>query len=369
MRDYIDFAINLQLFGEKTEPATPKRRQEMRQKGQIPRSKELVTAIVLMVSFWSMKLLSPYIFRDLIHGIRSFLSFPKDIDSRYTNENIMNIYVQCLIIIAKVLAPILVIVAISIIIVNYMQVGSVFTTKPLMPNLNKLNPAEGFKRLFSKSSFVELLKSIFKIGIIGYVVYDYLIDNYRTLPELLNMNVERTTVFIGNTIINIGIRAAVVLLIMAFFDYAFQIWDYEKNIRMSKQEIRDEYKLTEGNPQIKSKIREKQRQLSLRRMMAEVPHADVIITNPTHFAVAVKYDAAASDAPIVVAKGKDLIAQKIKDTAKENNVAIVENKPLAQAIYKSVEIGEKIPSELYKAVAEVLAFVYSLKEKQKETDI
>jgi flagellar biosynthetic protein FlhB len=207
------------------------------------------------------------------------------------------------------------------------------------------------------------LKSIFKIGIIGYVVYDYLIDNYKILPELLNMNVERTTVFIGDTIINIGIRAAAVLLILAFCDSGFQIWDYEKNIRMSKQEIRDEYKLTEGNPQIKSKIREKQRQLSLRRMMAEVPHADVIITNPTHFAVAVKYDASTSDAPMVIAKGKDLIAQKIKDIAKENKVTIVENKPLAQAIYKSVEIGEKIPSELYKAVAEVLAFVYSLKEK------
>ena len=363
MRDYINFNINLQLFGEKTEPATSKRRQEMRQKGQIPRSKELVTAVVLMISFWSIKLLSPYIFKDLIYAVRTFLSFPKDIDSRFTNENIMQLYMQCLFIIAKVLAPILIIIAIAVITVNYMQVGSVFTAKPLMPNLNKLNPVEGLKRLFSKSSFVELLKSIFKIGIIGYVVYDYLIDNYRVLPELLNMNVERTIIFIGNTIINVGIRAAVVLLILSFFDYGFQIWDYEKNIRMSKQEIRDEYKLTEGNPQIKSKIREKQRQLSLRRMMAEVPHADVIITNPTHFAVAVKYDASASDALMVIAKGKDLIAQKIKDTAKENKVPIVENKPLAQAIYKSVEIGEKIPSELYKAVAEVLAFVYSLKEK------
>lgn len=363
MRDYINFNINLQLFGEKTEPATPKRRQEMRQKGQIPRSKELVTAIVLLVSFWSMKLLSSYIFRDLINAIKFFLDFQKDIDSRFTSENIMQIYLKCLFVMAKVLAPILLIIALSVIIVNYMQVGSVFTAKPLMPNLNKLNPVEGFKRLFSRSSFVELLKSIFKIGIIGYVVYDYLIDNYTVLPELLNMNVERTTVFIGNTIINIGIRAAFVLLILAFFDYGFQIWDYEKNTRMSKQEIKDEYKLTEGNPQIKSKIREKQRQLSLRRMMAEVPHADVIITNPTHFAVAVKYDASTSDAPMVIAKGKDLIAQKIKDIAKENKVTIVENKPLAQAIYKSVEIGEKIPSELYKAVAEVLAFVYSLKEK------
>lgn len=363
MREYIYIRINLQLFGEKTEPATSKRRQEMRQKGQIPRSKELVTSIVLLISFWSMKLLSKYIFKDLIVAVRTFLSFPKDMDSRFTYDNIMQIFLKCMFIMAKVLAPILLIIAAVVIIVNYLQVGAVFTAKPLIPNLNKLNPFEGFKRLISKSAFVELLKAILKIGIIGYVVYDYLNKNYTVLPELLKMNMERTTVFIGNTIINVGIRAAVVLFILSIFDYGFQIWDYEKNIRMSKQEVKDEYKLIEGNPQVKSKIREKQRQLSLRRMMAEVPHADVIITNPTHFAVAVKYDAAVSDAPMVIAKGKDLIAQKIKDTAKENKVTIVENKPLAQALYKSVEVGEKIPSELYKAVAEVLAFVYSLREK------
>ncbi|HYE84005.1 MAG TPA: flagellar biosynthesis protein FlhB [Clostridia bacterium] len=363
MMDYTNFRINLQLFGEKTEPATPKRRQEMREKGQIPRSKELVTAIVLLVSFWSIKLLSSYIFKDLVAMVRTFLSFPKDMDSRFTNENIMRLLVEYMLVLAKVLAPILLIIALVIIIVNYVQVGSVFTAKPLMPNLNKLNPVEGFKRLFSKSAFVELLKSIFKIGIIGYVVYDYLVDNYRIVPELLNLNVESTMVFIGNTVVNIGIRAAAVLLILSIFDYGFQIWDFEKSIRMSKQEIKDEYKMIEGNPQIKSKIREKQRQLSLRRMMAEVPGADVIITNPTHYAIAVKYDAGASDAPVVIAKGKDLIAQKIKDTAKQNKVPIVENKPLAQALYKSVDIGGKVPVELYKAVAEVLAYVYSLREK------
>lgn len=359
----IDFKINLQLFGEKTEPATAKRRQEMREKGQIPRSKELNTSLILLISFWSMKLLSGYIFKDMILTMKSYLSFQKDIDSRFTTENIMQLLIRFMLILAKVLAPILIIIALVAIIVNYLQVGVVFTTKPLMPSLNKMNPIEGFKRLFSKTAFVELVKSILKIGIIGYVVYDYMDDNIKIVPELLNMNIESTCVFIGNTIINIGIRAAVVLLVLSVFDYGYQIWDYEKNIRMSKQEIKDEYKMIEGNPQIKSKIREKQRQLALRRMMAEVPNADVIITNPTHFAIAVKYDAKASEVPMVIAKGKDLIAQKIKETAKQNKVPVVENKPLAQALYKSVDIGEKIPSELYKAVAEVLAFVYSLREK------
>lgn len=363
MRNFINFKINLQLFGEKTESATPKKRQEMRQKGQIPRSKELTTSLILLISFWSMRLLSEYIFKDIIVTLRSFLSFPKDIDSKFTNENVMQIFLQVMLVTAKVIAPVLLIIALVAIAVDYLQVGVVFTAKPLMPNLNKLNPIEGFKRLFSPRSFVELIKSILKIGIIGYVVFDYLKNNINVIPELLNMNIGSTAVFIGNTIINIGIRAAAVLLILSVFDYGYQIWDYEKSIRMSKQEIKDEYKLTEGNPQIKSKIREKQRQLALRRMMAEVPKADVIITNPTHFAVAVKYDPGASDAPMVIAKGKDLIAQRIKDTAKQNKVPVVENKPLAQALYKSVDIGEKIPSELYKAVAEVLAFVYSLREK------
>jgi flagellar biosynthetic protein FlhB len=177
------------------------------------------------------------------------------------------------------------------------------------------------------------------------------------------MNIQETAAFIGNTIVSIGIRAGIILLILSIFDYIFQYLEFEKSIRMSKQEIKEEYKQMEGDPQIKGKIRERQRQMALHRMMSEVPKSDVIITNPTHFAVAVKYDAAVSDAPIVLAKGKDLIAQKIKETAKENNIPVVENKPLAQALYKGVEIGERIPAELYKAVAEVLAFVYSLRQK------
>lgn len=363
MIDKLYFRMDLQLFGEKTEPATAKRRHEMREKGQIPKSRELVTALMLLISFLSMKILGKYIFADLAVAMRSFLSFPKELDTSFTVANIMSMSIRCAFILAKVLAPILLIIAFVALAVNYAQVGVIFTSKPLMPNLSKLNPVEGFKRLFSKNGFVELIKSILKIAVIGYVVYDYLRDNYKIIPELLNMNIESSFVFIGDTILNVGIRAAAVLLVLSVFDLGFQRWDYEKNIRMSKQEIKDEYKMVEGNPQIKSKIREKQRQLALRRMMAEVPHADVIITNPTHFAIAIKYDASVSDAPVVIAKGKDLIAHRIKDIAKQNKVPLVENKPLAQTLFKSVDIGERIPAELYKAVAEVLAYVYSLKKQ------
>jgi flagellar biosynthetic protein FlhB len=275
----------------------------------------------------------------------------------------MNVYWYSVVEFAKVIAPILLISALVAVSANYLQVGFLFSIKPLIPKFNKLNPIEGFKNIFSKNAFVEFLKSAFKIAVVAYVIYSYLKKNFILIPELLAMDMMATAHFIGNTIVNTGIRVAVVLLVIAIFDYGYQFWEFEKNLRMSKQEIKEEYKMTEGNPQIKSKIREKQRQMSLRRMMTEVPKADVVITNPTHFAIAVKYDAGKADAPLVLAKGKDLIAQKIKEIAKDNNVPIVENKPLAQALYKTVEIGDMVPAELYKAVAEVLAFVYSLKNK------
>lgn len=360
----LDFKIDIQLFSEeRTEPATPKRRREAREKGQVLKSREAVTAFALLIGFWSLKLLAHYFYSDLSMMLTRFLNFGTDIEGQFQIENLMRLLVYCLILFAKVVGPILIISALVAVLINYLQVGFLFTLKPLQPDLKKLNPLEGFKRLFSRTAMVEFLKSILKISIIGFVVYDYLKKNYTVIPDLISMSLEGTAAFIGNTIINVGLRVAFVLLVLSIFDYVFQYFEFEKNIKMTKQEIKEEYKQTEGNPQIKAKIKEKQRQLSLRRMMTEVPKADVIITNPTHFAIAVKYDANVAEAPIVIAKGKDLIAQRIKQVAKEKGVPTVENRPLAQALYKSVEIGRTIPAELYKAVAEVLAFVYSLKNK------
>jgi flagellar biosynthetic protein FlhB len=359
-----DFVINLQLFAEeKTESATPKRRREAREKGQVAKSRELTTAVLLLVTFLSLRIFATGIITNLTDLIKLFLSFPVNIENAVNTGDLINIYMKCLWVFAKVMAPTLLISALVAIVFNYLQVGFLFTLKPLIPKFNKLNPIEGFKNIVSKRALVELAKSILKIAIIGYVIYSYLKNNFLVIPELLFMDMEATAVFIGNAIINTGIRVAAILIVISIFDYGFQFWEFEKNLRMSKQEIKEEFKMTEGNPQIKSKIREKQRQMSLRRMMTEVPKADVIITNPTHFAIAIKYDTAKAEAPIVLAKGKDLIAQKIKEIAKENNIPTVENKPLAQALYKSVEIGDLVPAELYKAVAEVLAFVYSLKNK------
>ena len=364
MINLINFKINLQLFAEeKTEPATGKRRQEARDKGQVVKSRELVTAVVLMVTFWAIYIFSKSIYTDLLNLTKKYLSLQINFEEAFRVENLMHLLISNMAVFAKIMLPILGVAALAAFLSNYIQVGFLFTLKPMVPNLNKINPIEGFKRLFSKQALVDLFKSIFKISVIGYFVYDYLKKNYVLIPDLIGMDLGLTAKFVGNTIYNIGLRAGFVLLILSLFDYFFQHMEYEKSLKMSKKEIQDEYKQTEGNPQVKSKIREKQRQIAMRRMMSEVPKSDVIITNPTHYAIAIKYDSSLSDAPLVLAKGKDLIAQRIKEKAKESKVPIVENRPLAQALYASVEIGGKVPTELYKAVAEVLAFVYSLKNK------
>lgn len=208
-----------------------------------------------------------------------------------------------------------------------------------------------------------MVKSILKIVVIGYIGYSYLADEAKNILNTMNMDVISIAAYICVTSINVAIRMCIAMLILGVLDYGYQWWEYEKSLKMSKQEIKQENKEAEGNPEVKAKIRQKQRQIALRRMLQDIPKADVVITNPTHFAVAIKYDPKVSDAPIVIAKGQDYIALRIKEIAKENKVEIVENKPLARTLYASVDIGERIPPELFQAVAEVLAFVYSLKNK------
>lgn len=357
--------IDLTLFTEeKTEPGSPKKRREAREKGQVPKSRELVTAVLLIITFWAMKTFSSWMLGDLIEEVKLGLTFPKDLESFFTTSGITKFYIQKALAFMKILAPVLGFGVLVSLVVNYVQVGVIFTAKPIIPSFNKMNPIEGFKRIFSRQAFVEFLKSNFKIMLIGYFIYSYLFKNYAIIPDLMNMDVRQTAAYIGDMLYNIGIRAGSVLFILAIFDYGFQVWEHERNLKMTKQEVKDEYKQTEGNPQIKGRIREKQRQMAMRRMMSEVPKADVVITNPTHFAIAVKYDPVKSESPTVLAKGKDLIAKQIREKAKEHNIPLVENPPLAQTLYKTVEIGQNIPSDLYKAVAEVLAYVYNLKNQR-----
>ena len=246
-------------------------------------------------------------------------------------------------------------------IVTVYQVGWKVTAKPMEPKLSKFNPINGFKRIFSKDSLFELLKSLVKVGVIAYVAYTNIVDEANNLFILYDISLNQAIALVGSIIIEFGIEISVIFIVIGLIDYIYQKWKFGEDMKMTKQEVKDEYKNTEGDPQIKGRIRQKMREASQRRMMQDVPKADVVITNPTHFAVAIKYDAEVSRAPIVVAKGEDYLAQKIKEVARENHVEIVENKPLARMLYHNVDIGAEIPPELYQAVAEVLAMVYHMK--------
>jgi len=281
------------------------------------------------------------------------------LENDYMQKLIVYIFGQILIIIAPML-----IVSFSVgIITNLVQVGWKPTTKPLKPKFSRLNPMSGFKRLFSMKSMFELLKSIVKLTIIGVIIYNIVKNELNHIQELLNMEILQAAIYIGNLIIDIGLSVGLYFIFIAIADFAYQKFNLHKELKMTKQEVKEEYKNSEGNPEIKGKIKQKMRESSMRRMMQDVPQADVIITNPTHYAVALKYDKEKAQAPIVVAKGEDHLARKIKQVAKENNVEIVENKYLARTLYATVDIGKEIPPELYQAVAEVLAFVYNLKNK------
>ena len=247
--------------------------------------------------------------------------------------------------------------------VSIVQVGWKVSTKPMKPELSKLNPLNGFKRIFSKDSLFELVKSILKIVIIIYIAYTSIKDNANDLFALYDLGLNQAVALVGTLIINTGIKISIVYLVIGLADFIYQKHKFNEDMKMTKQEIKDEFKNTEGNPEIKGRQRQRMREASRRRMMQDVPKADVVITNPTHFAVAIKYDAETSKAPVVLAKGEDYLAQKIKEAAREHHIEIVENKPLARMLYANVDIGQEIPPELYQAVAEILAMVYNMREK------
>ena len=246
--------------------------------------------------------------------------------------------------------------------ISIFQVGWKVSTKPMEPKLDKFNPINGFKRIFSSDSVFELLKSILKVLLIIYVAYLSIRNEANDLFILYEIPLIQAIMLCGSIILDTGLKISIVYLVIGIADYIYQKHKFNEDMKMTKQEVKDEYKNTEGNPEIKGRQRQKMREVSQRRMMQDVPKADVVITNPTHYAVALKYDAETSRAPIVLAKGEDFLAQKIKEAAKEHHIEIVENKPLARMLYANVDIGQEIPPELYQAVAEVLAMVYNTRQ-------
>lgn len=359
-------SYNLQLFadsaGEKTEKATPKKREKAREEGQVAKSTEITTAVMFIGMFGALKIIGPNIITD-------FIRFTQEIFALFTLKEITIHYAAGLMnhairFILTITAPFLFISFGIGFVTNFIQVGWHPTPKPLALDIKKLSIIQGFKRLFSLRSLIELLKAIFKIIIILILVYSTLKDYDKTIIAIYDIPVFEAYALIANLSLDIGIKVGAFFVILAVLDYIYQRVDLSKKLKMTKQEVKDEYKQAEGNPEVKSKIRQKMREASMRRMMQELPKADVIITNPTHFAVAIKYDSDKSGAPVVIAKGADLIAAKIREVGKENNIEIVENKALARTLFYTVEIGEEIPPDLYQAVAEILAFVYNLNKKK-----
>ena len=348
------------MSGEKTEKATPKKRKDAREKGQVRQSTEVNTAFCCIVMFGLLYLIWPW-FIDRLKVIFDEHLGPQSIahavDGMTINE-ITAILSRVLMDMLRALFPILGAAMVAGIAINLMQVGFLFTTKSLGMKLNRISPLSGFKRMFSIKTIVDLLKSLLKITILGYIAYSQYRKMLDAFPTYVGRDIYLTFLQIMRDAFMMALKMCIALVFIAAADYLYQWWKYEKDLKMTKQEVKDEYKLMEGDPKIKGKIRQKQRQMSMMRMMSRVPEADVVITNPTHYAVALKYDDKVSKAPVVIAKGQDYIARKIKEVAMEHNIEIVENKPLAQSLYTLCEIDDEIPSDLYQAVADILVFVY-----------
>jgi flagellar biosynthetic protein FlhB len=355
--------MNLQLFaGEKTEKATPKKRNESRNKGQVAKSTEIPGSLILLGCICCLIMLGPFLQKQILAIFGDTLLHRLGMD--VTPENIMVMFSNYLIQMLVFLAPIFVVVLLIAFGANYVQIGWLFTLEPLSPKLEKLNPINGAKGIFGVRSIVEFLKSSGKLIAIALVVYLVLWGEKERFLALASVPIEGIFSFVGSLTIRLGLYVAVLLFLLAVPDYIYQKYEYEKKLKMSKQDIKDEYKNAEGDPKIKGKIKQRQMQMAMMRMMQEVPHADVIITNPTHFAVALKYDGTKMDAPTVVAKGQDYTALRIREIAKQNDVIMMENKPLARALFEQTEVGHSVPADLFQAVAEVLAYVYRLKGRR-----
>jgi flagellar biosynthetic protein FlhB len=350
--------FDLQLFGEKTEKATPKKKRDARNKGQVVQSKEIASSLIIIVVFFSLNFLWGFYYDNVSELFRSVLEITNSSNFAFDTVLVLNMGRDITFLMIKLMLPTMLVAMVTGVIFSYVQVGFLFTVEPLKVKLSKINPISGFKKLFSMKSIVELVKSVSKAAALLYISINYIMDNMDLIIKVLDFPVAVIAANLWKIVYNITMRVAIFLFIVSILDYIYKKWENEKELKMSKQEIKDEYKNIEGDPLIKSKIKEKQRSIAMSRMMQEVPEADVIITNPTHFAVVIKYKEG-YESPMVVAKGQDLIALNIKRIGKENEVPIVENKPLARALFKDVEIGEYIPEQYYKAVAEVLAFVYN----------
>ncbi len=345
---------------EKTERATPKRKEEARKKGQVAQSKEISSVMILMTATAFFYFAGSWMFWNLsefITGVYQNINILRFTDVDEASAFSVDVLYKLL----SVLLPLLIPIAIAGFVANIFQVGFQINSEAIAPKLSKFNPISGMKRLISLKSLVELGKSIIKIFFIGSIVYILVKNDMKAFPALIHQEVGQILIFIARASLKICFFVCLAMLVLAVLDFMYQRWQHEKDLKMTKQEVKDEQRQTYGDPKVKARIRGVQMEMARRRMMDAVPEADVVITNPTRLAIALKFDAQEMIAPRVLAKGAGFVAQRIREIAEENQIPIVEEKPLAQGLYKMVEIGDYIPAELYRAVAEVLAYVYRLK--------
>ena len=346
---------------ERTESATPKRRQEAREKGQVVHSREVVSASLFIAHllFFSFAGASLYqqtvqIFRDALAALSHTPLSPDSVCALFLN------YLGRIVL---MLLPLLLTAIVLALASNILQTGWLVAATALAPDISRINPWQGLQRIFSMQSVHELVKSLLKIGVIGYIAYTTIAGDFERLFPLSQQTVTDLVHFLGEHLLRLGARTAYALIAIAALDYGVQRWQHEKSLRMTLQEIKQEHKESDGDPHLKGRIRGIMRDMARKRMMADVPKADVIITNPTHLAIALRYRRQEMAAPMVIAKGADHVAERIKAIAREHDIPLVENRPVAQSLYKTVDIGEAIPENLFKAVAEILAYVYRLRPR------
>lgn len=353
--------------GDKTEQATPKRKREAREKGQVLKSTDVVVALSMLTLVGALSVFGPYLADNMKKLMVGFFSM--EIPDTLTLETVAPALTEGIYKFLIIMIPVLASAFLAALLFNYLQVGFLFSPKAARPKFSRISPAQGLKRIFSKRTLAELVKSIIRLTVLCIVAYNEYEAQIQNVSGLMGTSVAYSAEVAVDMALGIAFKLALALVIMAPVDFLYQWWQHRKDLMMTKQEVKEEYKLMEGDPQIKGKIRQKQRAMSASRMMKATAEADVIITNPTHYAIALAYKEEMHTAPVILAKGKDFMAKRIKETAKEHGIELVENKKLAQHLYFFCEIGDEVPEEMYQAVAEILAYIYNMKNERGRGEI
>ncbi len=347
----------------KTEKATPKKRRDERSKGNVLMSRDVVGVATLFGSWVMLNVMGKIAVEQADSFLETCFNYIRNGEVGFLPGIGKELMVRCLVTVVTVAGPFLLVTLILAIVATFWQTRMLVTTEPLKPKLSKLNPLEGFKRMFSLRSVVELVKNLIKISILLFLIYRYYASVVTTFARFLDMELEQAARVLFSDILTLVLRVVIAFIVVAFFDYLYQWWDYERKLKMSKEEVKEEYKQTEGDPKVKGKIKQIQRERAMQRMMQQVPGADVVIRNPTHVAVALRYKPESDNAPVVVAKGLDELALRIVKTAEEHDVAVVENVPLARSLYSSIDLDREITPDFYGPVAEILVYVLKLDQE------